>query len=62
VRNPAKNVNKSVRERAARMVVAAYVQFGHVVPKIEVDVVLFTLVISLILVHTGACYDQELVF
>jgi len=44
------------------MVMAAYVQFWHVVPKIEVDVVLFALIVSLILVHTGACYDQELVF
>jgi hypothetical protein len=59
--NTAKNVDIAVRKGAARMVVASLVELRHIIPQVEVDVVLLTLVVSLVLVHARPSDDQELI-
>lgn len=62
VSDTAKNVNKPVREGATRVIVPANIQSGHIVPEIEVDVVLFAFIVCLVQVHSWASHYKELVF
>jgi len=57
----AENINESVRESAACVIVSANIERGHVVPDVQVTVILLALVEGLILVNAGTSDNQELV-
>lgn len=50
----AEDIYEAIRESATCVVMTANVKRGHVVPEIEINVVLLTLVVGLILINTGA--------
>ena len=61
VRNAAENKHKSVRKCATCVVMSAYVQRWHVVPQVQIDVVLLAALESVVSVNAGTGDNQELI-